>query len=85
MIDIRQLVTALSQAICKVDFPDAARLARALNMEISQARVTQMKAGDVIIKGARLNGSSIALDVSRRAAISKTKPGMKSYEWDTKR
>jgi hypothetical protein len=48
MIDIRKLVCGLSQAICKVDFPDAASLACALDMDISQARIAKMKAGDVM-------------------------------------
>ena len=62
MIDIRRLLSGLTQAIGMTDDPDAAILASALDLDLSQARVIKMKPA-MAVRDARLNESGIAIDI----------------------
>ncbi|MHB8885824.1 MAG: hypothetical protein ACYC5H_12255 [Methylovirgula sp.] len=63
MIDIHKLLRGLTQTIRGADFPDTTSLASALDLDISEAKITKMKFGNTIISGAHLSGSSIVIDV----------------------
>lgn len=63
MIDIRQLLSELTQVIRSADFPDATSFARALDLDISAARITNAKSG-MCINGARLNGTAVNVGIA---------------------
>jgi hypothetical protein len=72
MIDIHQLLTGLARTICNASFPDATALAAALDLDISQAKITKTEASTVAINGARLNGDldiGIVCGVAPRRSI----------------
>ncbi len=64
MINIHQLLVGLTQVIGKVDFPDAASLATALDLDISQASVTETKLRTMCINTARLNSSATEVGIA---------------------
>ena len=61
MINIGQLISGLTHLIGESEFPDAAILAAALGLDISQAAITKTKQGNLGINGARLNGSGVGI------------------------
>ncbi|MGP0057849.1 MAG: hypothetical protein ACLPID_00970 [Beijerinckiaceae bacterium] len=64
MIDIRHLLAGLMRALRSADFPDANTLAAVLDLNISQARITKTKQGNMGINGARLNGSAVEVGIT---------------------
>lgn len=64
MLDIRRLLYGLTQTIGRADFPDAAALAAALNVDLSHARVTKTKKGNLAIQDAHLNDGGLTLDIA---------------------
>lgn len=62
MIDIRRLLSGLTQAIGATHDPDTALLASALDLDLSTARVTNRKSV-MMVSGARLKDSGIAANV----------------------
>ncbi len=64
MIDIRRLLSGLTQAISSADFPSATTLATALDLDLSGARVVQTKSKLMAIHDARLNGSGVEISIA---------------------
>jgi hypothetical protein len=64
MIDIRQLLSGLARVLRSADFPDAASIASALDLDISTARITKTKLGSMGINGAHLDGSGVEIGIA---------------------
>lgn len=60
LIDIRRLLSGLTQAI-GIEVPDAAVLASALDLDLSQARITKTKSV-MAVHEARFNHADVAVD-----------------------
>jgi len=63
VIDIRQILSALTQAIVSTDVSDAAILATALDLDISSARITKTKTV-MAVSGARLKSSGVEANIA---------------------
>ncbi len=64
MIDIRRLLSGLTQAIGRADFPNATTLATTLDLDTSQARIMTTKKRNLAINGARLNSSGVGINIA---------------------
>jgi hypothetical protein len=64
MINIRQLLVGLTQAIRGADFPNAATLATALDLDLSDARISQTKSKLMLVRDARLKGSGAGVNIA---------------------
>jgi hypothetical protein len=64
MIDIRRLLSGLTQAIRGADFPNATTLAPSLGLDLSGAKISQTKSKLMAINGARLNSSGVGINIA---------------------
>lgn len=63
VINIRQLLSGLTRVLGSADFPDAAGIASVLDLDISRARITKTKLGNMGINGAYLEGSGVEVGI----------------------
>ena len=60
MIDIRRLFSAMTQVLRSADYPNAAALSGALDLDLSNARIGRPKSA-MVVKDGGLNGAGLAL------------------------